>query len=75
MDETSFLEVTVGIVVVFSGFQKNVMDSLGAKTVDGRMQQEVAYATAPALRIHQDVAHHAEGSASGLFDIGSAESQ
>ena len=74
MDKASFLEETVGVVVVLSGFQENVLDSLGAKPVDGCLQQGIAHAAASALGIDQYVAHHAEGSTSGLFDIGNAES-
>ena len=55
MDESAFLEETVGAVVVLSGFQENVLDSLGAKPVDGRLQQGVAYAAALALGIDQNL--------------------
>ena len=55
MDKASFLEETVGVVVVLSGFQENVLDSLGAKPVDGGLQQGIAHAVAPALRIDQNL--------------------
>ena len=55
MDKASFLEETVGVVVVLSGFQETVLDSLVAKPVDGRLQQGVAHAAAPALRIDQNL--------------------
>ena len=75
MDESSFLEETVGVVVVLSGFQKNILDSLGVKPVDGGLQHGVAYTSSPALGIHQNIAYHTEGSASVHFDIGNAESE
>ena len=55
MDKASFLEETVGVVVVLSGFQENVLDSLVAKPVDGRLQQGVAYAAALTLGIDQNL--------------------
>jgi hypothetical protein len=38
MDESTFLKETVGVVVVLSGFQENVLDSLVAKPFDGGLQ-------------------------------------
>ena len=55
MDESAFLKETMGVVVVLSGFQENVLDSLGAKPVDGGLQQGIAHAAAPALRIDQNL--------------------
>ena len=73
MDEPALFEETVGIVVIFSGFQIDILNSLGTQPADGRLEKGIAQAAPPALRIYQNIAHHAKGEVFVFHDIGHTE--